>query len=753
MKLHPPRTRRLIAGLVAVALGLAAGPVVSMHTAAAADALPPIANPLAAGGFCSNAPTTNPFNDLGGETASTRATILCLVATGLTTGTTSTTYTPAGTVTRRQMALFVMRAADLFNEHETGAFNLTSLPTYNGNSAYSDVEDNESGAIAIGRLTQAGVVGGFPDGTFRPNAPVSRRQMAAFVNNLQKFMSGTALTTTKDFFTDDEGDTGEANLNALAAAGIFQGDGQGHVFPGQPLTRRQMANILLRYAQVLQSAGIIESPFAPPSNATFDVTPRTLLTRELVTEPNGADDRLYEVTGLQAGTSYTIQLFPAANVQGTTTRTFTEAGATDTADDGTVSADVTVVNGIAVGGGADDNFVAQPVNGAFAFTIDGSAVETVVPVVFRDADADGKVDLKADNTPVATEPFGVGGATRYVPAEAASGTGPFTVTAITAERDAFTSGGLTYYMDANDLYRFNGSSITKAQFDSMLSVGDAGTVTYNSDPAGVSTFNMTTDDVDAPAAPTIAVVDDGPGTNVDDARITYTRPATNSPGVTYSLQRATVDDGVDNTCGSIDDMAGTFANVPSATQAAGTGSGVFVFSDDNVANGCYTYRIRATSPVSLNTADSAAPAAKPIPPAADTSAPISTFAQRTTNAGTAAFDSGDVVKIVFNEAMSTPAGGWFLRLTDGDGTVADMTATNATAALNGAPEVVNAVARPAGTVLTITLSAPPTTYLAFAGTTAGLQAPATVADRSGVVDVSGNAWSLLLSSDVTVESA
>ena len=98
------RPLRLLAATLAGALALSAAPL-SVGTAGAADALPPLANPIADGAVCDGAPTTNPFTDLGGESAATRQTIICLVNTGITTGVTATTYVPGGTVTRRQMAL------------------------------------------------------------------------------------------------------------------------------------------------------------------------------------------------------------------------------------------------------------------------------------------------------------------------------------------------------------------------------------------------------------------------------------------------------------------------------------------------------------------------------------------------------------------------------------------------------------------------------------------------------------------------
>jgi hypothetical protein len=729
--------------MLAGALALSASPLIGVQVAGAADPLPPVANPIADGAFCDGAPTTNPFTDLGAETASTRKTILCLVATKLTTGTSANKYSPGDPVTRRQMALFIKRLADLLDKHDTGKTALPALPAYDGTSDYSDVVASDPGASAIGQLTQADIVGGFPDGTFRPNAPVSRRQMAAFVNNLQDFLAGSPYTTTKDFFTDDEGDSGEDNLNALAAVGIFQGDGKGRVFPGAAISRRQMANVLLRDAQVYFANGYVSSPFAA-GNATFTVTPTTTATQEPATEPSTADDRLYTVTGLQAGTNYRIQLFPAANVHGTKTITFTEDGVSGTADEGTIAADITAVNGTPVGG-ADDDATGQPVGGQMTFTVDGAAVELVVPVIYKDADADLHLDLKADNTPVDTEPFGVGGQVRYLAPEATLGTHAFNVTLVTLERDAFVSGGATYYMDANDIYRYQGAPITRAQFNSMLSEGDTGTSSYNPDPAGISTFDITFDVVGAPATPSVTVVAAVNGTKRDDARITYTRPATNSPGVTYALQRAPVNSGPDNVCGSGGDdglPSAWTSPVPTPTQAPGSGPGVFVFSDNNVPDGCFTYRIRATSPISNATADSGSPAATKFPAPADTTAPTSTSAAMTDRTGVDnTFDTGDEVTIVFSEPMAAPVAGDTLQLRDGDFTIADITnGTNATFKLNAA-----------GTVLTITLDAAPTIVFPLPPIPATLQVPATIQSQTGITDTSGNDWDISGSDDVEVD--
>ena len=747
MNHQPPRTRRVAAGVLACVLALSASPLVGVSPAAAATPPPPV-NPVAPGAFCDSGPADNPFSDLGGESASMRAVILCLVATEVTAGTTATTFAPGGAVTRRQMALFVKRLADLLDNLESGSVPLAPLPAYDGSSDFSDVSAGDDGEVAIGQLSQAKIIGGYPDKTFRPNQPVSRRGMAAFINNLQELVSGARYTSKDDYFTDDKGDSGEADFNALAAAGIFQGDGQGHVFPAASVTRRQMANIILRDSQVYFEADVIDTPFKP-RNAAFRFSPTDRASLEVATEPSTTDDRTYRVIDLNDASTYTIQLYPAANVRGTTRISFAQDGATATADEGNVAADITKVNG-STPPSPDDDATTAPVDGQITFTVDGSGLETIVPVVYLDADKDGNLDIDADGEPVAAEPFGVGGPIRYLPAEAVIGSSSLAVTAITPERDALVSGGRTYYFDGNDSYAYQGVAISKAQFNSMLSPGDVGTASYDPDPAGVSIFNITTDYVDAPAKPTVTVVDGDAGGTINDARVTYTRPPRNSPGVAYSLHRATVSPGADSKCGTNDDTVGAFAAATGTTQAAGTGDGVFVFSNNNVADGCYAYRVRATSPISSTTADSVGSDHISIPGPADTIGPLSTYAKRTTDAGLAAFDAGDVIKIVFNEPMAVPPAGATIRVSDGDLTFADIVdGTNATFTLNSAAEVVNGVSRGVGTVLTIKLTGNPTSV--FPGVSPGVQAPATVEDRSGINDLAGNAWDLPNSTDVSID--
>lgn len=197
-----------------------------------------------AGEFCAGAPQYQRFTDLAPESAETRSLIGCLVGTGITQGATATTFEPGGSVTRRQMAMFIKRLADLLVTLDTSS-KLPNLPTRSGQQRYSDVGPADPAAAAVDQLAAAGIVTGFADGTYQPRASVTRRQMATFIVRLIDHLA-EAPTPTDDHFDDDAGDPAEAHFNALAELGIFLGDGAGQVSPGMTITRRQMAAILLR---------------------------------------------------------------------------------------------------------------------------------------------------------------------------------------------------------------------------------------------------------------------------------------------------------------------------------------------------------------------------------------------------------------------------------------------------------------------------------------------------------------------------
>ncbi|HHX25786.1 MAG TPA: S-layer homology domain-containing protein, partial [Firmicutes bacterium] len=87
--------------------------------------------------------------------------IVALIDEGIITGYPDGTFKPEDPVTRAEFSKMVARAF---------AVRAAGEPTF------SDIEDNWAKTY-IAALTEAGIVSGFPDGTFRPSKDISRAEM------------------------------------------------------------------------------------------------------------------------------------------------------------------------------------------------------------------------------------------------------------------------------------------------------------------------------------------------------------------------------------------------------------------------------------------------------------------------------------------------------------------------------------------------------------------------------------------------
>jgi glucose/arabinose dehydrogenase len=106
---------------------------------------------------------------------------------------------------------------------------------------YFSDDDGITGEASINRLAESGITGGCAPDRYCPSDPVTREQMAIFLDRAL----GLPATST-DYFSDDTGRTGEAAINRLAAAGLTGGCGGGKYCPTASVTREQMAAFLRR---------------------------------------------------------------------------------------------------------------------------------------------------------------------------------------------------------------------------------------------------------------------------------------------------------------------------------------------------------------------------------------------------------------------------------------------------------------------------------------------------------------------------
>ena len=115
----------------------------------------------------------------------------------------------------------------------------------------ADVAATYWAAPAIGGLLAAGVVSGFPDGTFRPGEAVTR---AEFVKMLDLSL-GLAVGGGTTPFADVAPDAWYAPYVAAAVqAGIVQGTSPTTFSPGAPVTRQEMAVLLNRALKLSATA-------------------------------------------------------------------------------------------------------------------------------------------------------------------------------------------------------------------------------------------------------------------------------------------------------------------------------------------------------------------------------------------------------------------------------------------------------------------------------------------------------------------
>jgi hypothetical protein len=103
---------------------------------------------------------------------------------------------------------------------------------------FSDVSATYWGYNAISILSGKGIVSGYPDGAFRPDATITRAEFATILVNALSL--STANTTGQ--FTDVTADSWcYGHVNAAASANLVSGMGDNLFAPNAPITREQMA--------------------------------------------------------------------------------------------------------------------------------------------------------------------------------------------------------------------------------------------------------------------------------------------------------------------------------------------------------------------------------------------------------------------------------------------------------------------------------------------------------------------------------
>ncbi|PID03026.1 Parasporal protein [Sporosarcina sp. P2] len=113
-----------------------------------------------------------------------------------------------------------------------------------GEQIFSDVAASKHFAQAVNELAERHVIGGYPDGTFKPGNPVTRGQAAAIIVKL----TGIDTSNVKDPHFKDVAKTNGSYqaIAALAQANVIGGYEDGRFGPNDPVKRGQLASILVK---------------------------------------------------------------------------------------------------------------------------------------------------------------------------------------------------------------------------------------------------------------------------------------------------------------------------------------------------------------------------------------------------------------------------------------------------------------------------------------------------------------------------
>ncbi len=213
------------------------------------------------------------FHDTEGSFAEEAAD--CLAHYGITLGTNPELglFSPGQSVTRRQMALFLARAAGPAG---------VELPEIS-DQGFTDLDVGSASQDAINQLVELGIMEGTSSTTFDPHGPVTRshmaRWLAQFLSNAPTGPGGTDIDDVEpdeDHFTDVSSVDfrSRAAIRKIYEMGVTQGTSAFNFSPDKEVTRGQMAVFISRMLAHTHArpAGLTVQAAEPALSGDKDVT-------------------------------------------------------------------------------------------------------------------------------------------------------------------------------------------------------------------------------------------------------------------------------------------------------------------------------------------------------------------------------------------------------------------------------------------------------------------------------------------------
>jgi hypothetical protein len=128
--------------------------------------------------------------------------------------------------------------------------------------AFSDVLRSSVHAPGISCLVVNDIVFGQTDGTYEPSEPVTRAQLSSLLARVLDDAGVAPTTAPPDFEDVDLTSVHASAISLLSSVEVVFGDTDGRFRPDEPVTRGQMASLLVRtYEQLTETSGVPSRPW------------------------------------------------------------------------------------------------------------------------------------------------------------------------------------------------------------------------------------------------------------------------------------------------------------------------------------------------------------------------------------------------------------------------------------------------------------------------------------------------------------
>lgn len=107
---------------------------------------------------------------------------------------------------------------------------------------FSDVEEGRWSMTSIATLNKIGILNGYEDGTFRPDASITRAEFAALLSRLVQVKPAATEVDYKDI----DGHWAASDIRLVSAEGWFEGDNDGNFRPNDKITRAEAVTVMNR---------------------------------------------------------------------------------------------------------------------------------------------------------------------------------------------------------------------------------------------------------------------------------------------------------------------------------------------------------------------------------------------------------------------------------------------------------------------------------------------------------------------------